>query len=85
MVLNDQIQGQSNLEELVRLLVEKTAEYVELMADKNADSIKVRDLKLQIENLRAIIAHRRSLSYRPCQKQGRFYLIGLVYTYKSTH
>ena len=73
------------MEELVRLLVEKTAEHIELMADKNADSIKLGDLKLQIENLRAIIAHRRSLNYRPCQKQGRFYLIGLVYTYVSTH
>jgi hypothetical protein len=31
------------------------------MAEKNTDGVKLRDIKLQIENLRAIITHRRSL------------------------
>ena len=74
MVPDNQIRDQSNLEELVKLLVEKTTEYIELMAEKNTDGIKLRDLKLQIENLRAIITHRRSLKSRPCFWQGRFFL-----------
>jgi ribosomal protein L29 len=60
MVSDNQAHDKSSLEELVKLLVERTAEYIELMAEKNADGAKLRDLKLQIENLRVIISHRRS-------------------------
>ena len=60
MVSDNQAHDKSSLEELVKLLVERTEEYIELMADKSADGLKLRDLKLQIENLRVIIAHRRS-------------------------
>jgi len=60
MVSDNQAHDKSSLEELVKLLVERTAEYIELMAEKNADGAKLRDLKLQIENLQVIIAHKRS-------------------------
>jgi hypothetical protein len=60
MVFDNQAHDKSSLEELVKLLVERTAEYIELMAEKNADGARLRDLKLQIENLQVIIAHRRS-------------------------
>ena len=50
-----------NVDELVILLIDKTEEYIGLMDKKDADGIELRDLKLQIENLRAIIAYRRSL------------------------
>ena len=49
-----------NIEELVMLLIEKTEEYIGLMGKKDPDGIELRDLKLQIENLRAVIAHRSS-------------------------
>jgi hypothetical protein len=60
MVSDNQAHDKSSLEELVKLLVERTVEYIELMAEKNADGAKLRDLKLQIENLQVIIAHKRS-------------------------
>jgi hypothetical protein len=72
MVVDKQHLDKFNLEELVRLLIEKTTEFLELMGEKNADAIKLRDLKLQIENLRAIIAYRRSLRVVPAKNGDAF-------------
>ena len=58
----DHVFDKLSLDELIELLVKKTTEYIELMEQKNADAVRLRDLKIEIDKLHSIIAHRKSLT-----------------------
>jgi hypothetical protein len=49
-----------SLDELIELLlVNKTTEYIMLMKGKKADGTRLKDLKLELEKLHAVIAERK--------------------------
>lgn len=58
----DHVFDKLSLDELIELLVKKTTEYIELMEQKNADAIRLRDLKLEIDQVHSIIAQRKSVT-----------------------
>ena len=61
-MISDPIFEKLSLDELLDLLVEKTTEYMELTGQKNVDGPKLRNLKLELDKLHLIIAHKKAFS-----------------------
>jgi len=58
-----------SLDELMDLLVRKTTVYIKLKDQKDANSTRLRDLKLQLDKLHSVITHRKSSNWNSVQKK----------------